>query len=51
MEKVYIVGARRTAIGKFLGGLSAIPPKEMGAAVVKAVLADANVKPVPRKFA
>ncbi len=45
MLKSYIISAKRTAIGKFLGGLSAVQPKEMGAAVVKALLEDAKVKP------
>ena len=45
MSKSYIISAKRTAIGKFLGGLSAVQPKEMGAAVVKALLEDAKVKP------
>ena len=44
-SKAYIISAKRTAIGKFLGGLANVPPKEMGAAVVKALLEDANVKP------
>ncbi|MGP1430759.1 MAG: acetyl-CoA C-acetyltransferase [Treponema sp.] len=44
-SKAFIVSAKRTAIGKFLGGLSAVQPKEMGAAVVKALLEDAKVKP------
>ena len=45
LSKSYIISAKRTAIGKFLGGLSAVPPKDMGAAVVKAVLEEAKVKP------
>jgi len=45
VSKSYIVSAKRTAIGKFLGGLSAVPPKDMGSAVVKAVLEEAKVKP------
>ena len=45
LSKSYIVSAKRTAIGKFLGGLSAVPPKDMGSAVVKAVLEEAKVKP------
>lgn len=44
-SKAYIISAKRTAIGKFLGGLANVPPKEMGAAVVKALLEDAKVKP------
>ena len=35
MEKVYIVAAKRTAIGKFLGSLSTIPVASFGAKVVE----------------
>ena len=45
LSRAYIVSAKRTAIGKFLGGLSNVQPKEMGATVVKALLEDAKVKP------
>ena len=45
VSKSYIISAKRTAIGKFLGGLSTVPPKDMGSTVVKAVLEDAKVKP------
>ena len=45
MGKVYIVAGRRTAIGSFLGSLSDVNAADMGAEVVKAVLADAKVKP------
>lgn len=45
MRKVYIVAAKRTAIGKLMGGLTALQPGEMGARVIKAVLADAGVQP------
>jgi acetyl-CoA C-acetyltransferase len=45
MGKVYIVAGRRTAIGSFMGSLSEVHPADMGAKVVKAVLADAKVKP------
>ena len=44
-KKAYIVSAKRTAIGSFLGGLSTVKPKDMGSAVVKALLEDAGVKP------
>ena len=37
MRKVYIVAAKRTAIGKLMGGLTALQPGEMGARVIKAV--------------
>ena len=45
MSKSYIVSAKRTAIGSFLGGLATVKPKDMGSAVVKALLEDANVAP------
>ena len=45
MRKTYIVSAKRTAIGSFLGGLATVKPKDMGSAVVKALLEDANVAP------
>ena len=45
MRKSYIVSAKRTAIGSFLGWLATVKPKDMGSAVVKALLEDANVAP------
>ena len=45
MGKVYIVSARRTAIGSFLGALSGSNAADVGVEVVKAVLQDANVAP------
>ena len=39
MEKVYIAAAKRSAIGSFNGGLSAVPAAQIGAAVVKDILA------------
>lgn len=45
MKKAYIVSAKRTAIGSFLGSLTTVKPVEMGSTVVKALLEDANVKP------
>jgi acetyl-CoA C-acetyltransferase len=39
MEDIVIVSAARTAVGKFGGGLAKIPATELGAAVVKEVLA------------
>ena len=45
MRKSYIVSAKRTAIRSFLGGLATVKPKDMGSAVVKALLEDANVAP------
>lgn len=45
MRKVYIVGGKRTAVGKFLGTLSTVKPGEMTAQVIKAVMADTGVNP------
>ena len=45
MRKSYIVSAKPTAIGSFLGGLATVKPKDMGSAVVNAQLEDANVAP------
>ncbi len=44
-DPVVIVAAKRTAIGSFGGVFSTIPAHELGANVIKAVLADANIKP------
>lgn len=44
-EKAYIVGAKRSAIGTFMGSLKNVTPAEMGATVLKAALEQANVKP------
>ncbi|MEY8309372.1 acetyl-CoA C-acetyltransferase [Erysipelotrichaceae bacterium 51-3] len=44
-EKAYIVGAKRSAIGKFMGSLTSVSCAEMGATVLKAALEQANVKP------
>ncbi|HEX5135410.1 MAG TPA: acetyl-CoA C-acetyltransferase [Planctomycetota bacterium] len=43
MKQAVIVGAARTAIGKFLGGFSSLAAPELGAVAVKAVLARAGV--------
>lgn len=45
MTEVVIVAARRTAIGNFGGSLSSIPAPELGATVIKALLAQTGVKP------
>lgn len=45
MSKVYVVSAKRTALGSFLGSLKSVSDGELGAAVIKAVLEDANVDP------
>jgi acetyl-CoA C-acetyltransferase len=45
MTDIVIVGAVRTAIGKFGGALAKTPAPELGATVIKALLARANLKP------
>lgn len=45
MRKVYVVGGKRTAIGKFLGSLYTVKLGEMGADVVKQVLKDTHIDP------
>ncbi|XP_068199042.1 acetyl-CoA acetyltransferase, cytosolic [Antennarius striatus] len=44
-EPVVIVSAARTPIGSFNGALSTVPLRDLGAAVIKAVLERAKVKP------
>ncbi len=43
MREVFITAAARTAIGSFGGGLKDVPPIDLGATVVKAVLQRAGV--------
>ena len=45
MTDIVIVGAARTAIGKFGGGLAKTPAPELGASVIRVLLARANLKP------
>ncbi len=45
MTDVVIVGALRTAIGKFGGALAKVPAPELGATVIRALLAQSGVKP------
>lgn len=45
MNKVYIVAARRTAIGTFGGSFTTTPATRIGAAAIKAVIEDAGVDP------
>ncbi|MBR6565174.1 MAG: acetyl-CoA C-acetyltransferase [Spirochaetaceae bacterium] len=44
-KKVYVVGAKRTAVGNFLGTISGVHPKVLGSTVVKELLASSGVKP------
>ncbi len=43
MREIVIAAARRTAIGTFGGGLGSLPAHQLGAAVIRQVLADAGV--------
>ncbi len=45
MRKVYIVGAKRTALGSFGGSLADIPASRLGAQAIHAALEQANVSP------
>ncbi len=45
MRNVVIASARRTPIGKFMGGLASLTPAQLGSAVVPAALADARLDP------
>jgi len=45
MSKVFIVAAKRTAIGKFGGSLSTLNAGEMGAIVIKNILEETKVDP------
>ncbi len=43
MKKVYVVGAKRSAIGSFMGTLSSLHPAEFGSQVLKALLDETGV--------
>lgn len=45
MKKVYVIGAKRSPIGSFLGTLSTLHPAEFGAQVLKALLAESAIDP------
>lgn len=45
MERVYIVAAKRSAIGSMLGSLANVAPSDLGAAVVKEMLNEKKIKP------
>lgn len=44
MSKIYIVDAKRTAIGSFLGSLRKVSPSDLGATVVKDLLKNNNLQ-------
>ncbi len=43
MSKVYVLGAKRTPIGAFLGSLSSMHPAEYGAAVLKTLIEETKI--------
>lgn len=45
MKKVFIVAAKRTPIGKFLGTLSTYSPSELGAVVIKKIIEETKINP------
>ena len=45
MKKTYVISAKRSAIGSFLGSLTTVSPLDLGTTVVKALLEDAKVPP------
>lgn len=45
MTEVVIVAAKRTGVGSFNGSLAKIPAADLGAAVIKSLLAETGVKP------
>ncbi len=45
MQKVYVVAAKRSAIGSFGGSLKDTPAPDIAAVVIRAALADAGIKP------
>lgn len=45
MKKVFIVAAKRTAIGKFLGSLATVSPSDMAAAVIGNMVKETGIDP------
>jgi acetyl-CoA C-acetyltransferase len=45
MDSAVILSARRTAIGKFQGGLASLPAPELGATAIRAALAESHIAP------
>ncbi len=45
MKKVFIVAAKRTAIGKFMGSLSSFNSGELGAIVIKEIIKESGISP------
>lgn len=45
MSKVYVVSAKRTPVGSFLGALSGVSPAELGGVVIKEMIKETGVNP------
>ncbi len=45
MSKVFIVAAKRTAVGKFLGSLTSVSPADMAAEVIKNIISETKINP------
>ena len=45
MSKVFIVAAKRTAVGKFMGSLSSVSPADMAAEVIKNIINETKIHP------
>jgi acetyl-CoA C-acetyltransferase len=45
MSKVYIVAAKRTAIGSFMGSLSKVKPAALGGTVIKNIIEETKIDP------
>ena len=45
MEKVYVMSAARTAVGKYLGSLKTVPPEKLGCEAIKETLRRGDFKP------
>ena len=50
MNKVYLVSAKRSAIGTMLGTLKDVSPTYLGAQVLKAAIAEAGITHVTSKI-
>lgn len=44
-KKVFVIAAKRTPIGKFMGSLATFTPGDLGAIVIKNILTETGVKP------
>jgi len=45
LKKVFIVSAKRTAIGGFLGSLKGVSPAELGGTVIKSIIEETKIDP------